>query len=115
MAKYGWHLICDAFNVKNDLLLDLTEIVEFLDHIVKLSDSTLMHREVVPFDGDGYTVVYTLSESHLSYHGWPEHGTFQLDVFTCSGNDLTRLRAHLVDALGEDNTDIQILRRTIHR
>lgn len=113
MAKYGWHIIADCFNVSKEYLTDINNVVEFLDELVKLSKSTIVDRTIVPFDGDGFTMVYTLSESHISYHGWPEFHSMQIDLFTCSGDDLKSVEAKIIELFPE--SEVTILPRTIVR
>ena len=49
------------------------------------------------FPGDGLTAVLILRESHAVIHTWPETGTVNLDIFSCT----SRLRAmDAVDELG---------------
>ena len=42
------------------------------------------------FPGTGQTCVLILAESHAVLHTWPETGTVNLDIFSCS----TRLKSH---------------------
>lgn len=41
---------------------------------------TLAHA----FDGGGLTCVLILAESHAVLHTWPETGTVNIDIFSCS-------------------------------
>lgn len=36
------------------------------------------------FSGGGLTCVFILSESHAALHTWPETGTVNIDIFSCS-------------------------------
>lgn len=36
------------------------------------------------FPGGGSTCVFVLSESHAALHTWPETGTVNIDIFSCS-------------------------------
>lgn len=47
------------------------------------------------FPGTGLTCVLILAESHAVIHTWPETGTVNVDIFSCS----TRLRS--LEAIGE--------------
>ena len=47
------------------------------------------------FPGTGLTCVLILAESHAVLHTWPETGTVNLDIFSCS----TRLES--LDAIAE--------------
>lgn len=49
------------------------------------------------FPGAGLTCVLILAESHAVLHTWPETGTVNLDIFSCS----TRLKSRAaIEALG---------------
>ena len=49
------------------------------------------------FPGAGLTCVLILSESHAVLHTWPETGTVNIDIFSCS----TRLKSlAAIEALG---------------
>lgn len=68
------------------------------------------------FPGAGLTSVLILAESHAILHTWPETGTVNLDIFSCS----TRLKslaaiAELGRSLGATSTSVQeILRADGH-
>lgn len=50
--------------------------------------------------------MFTLSESHMSIHTWPEYGSCAIDFYNCgeTSNDNCRLvRNHLKNVLGENN------------
>ena len=50
--------------------------------------------------------MFTLSESHMSIHTWPEHGSCAIDFYNCgetSGDNCKKLRNHLTNILGEKN------------
>ena len=36
------------------------------------------------FEPQGVSIVFLLSESHLSLHTWPENGKISLDLFSCN-------------------------------
>ena len=64
------------------------------------------------FPGTGLTCVLILAESHAVLHTWPETGTVNLDIFSCS----TRLRslaaiAQLKQSLGANSVTIQEIPR----
>ena len=64
------------------------------------------------FPGAGLTCVLILSESHAVLHTWPETGTVNIDIFSCS----TRLKslaaiAELGRSLGATNVSVQEIPR----
>jgi S-adenosylmethionine decarboxylase proenzyme len=73
-------------------------------HVVQTSSHT--------FPGAGLTSVLILRESHAVLHTWPETGTVNLDIFSCS----TRLKSlEAIDALkrclGARRVSVQEIRR----
>lgn len=52
--------------------------------------ATIVEQVSHVFPGAGTTCVLILAESHAVLHTWPETGTVNIDVFSCT----TRLRSH---------------------
>ena len=65
--------------------------VSALEHAGATVVGTLAHG----FPGAGLTCVLILKESHAVIHTWPESGTVNVDIFSCS----TRLRS--LEAINE--------------
>jgi len=64
------------------------------------------------FPGTGLTCILILAESHAVLHTWPETGTVNIDIFSCS----TRLRslaaiAQLKQSFGATSVTIQEIPR----
>lgn len=82
-VSIGKHCICDIYNIDATLLHD----VKFLDRIcvggVESGKATIVKKGVHKFSPYGLTGFYVLSESHLSYHTYPEHNMIMVDAFTC--------------------------------
>lgn len=51
--------------------------------------ATVVHAHSHCFPGAGLTSVLILAESHAILHTWPETGTVNIDIFSCS----TRLKS----------------------
>ena len=59
--------------------------------------ATIVGESHHAFPGGGLTCVLILQESHAVLHTWPETGTVNIDIFSCS----SRLRSlAAIDALG---------------
>jgi S-adenosylmethionine decarboxylase len=59
--------------------------------------ATIVNACSTVFPGAGLTCVLILSESHAVLHTWPETGTVNIDIFSCS----TRLKSRAaIDELG---------------
>jgi S-adenosylmethionine decarboxylase len=61
--------------------------------------ATIVHRAMHAFPGIGMTCVLILTESHAVLHTWPETGTVNIDIFSCSPR-LKSLAA--IDELGRE-------------
>ncbi|ORZ39174.1 S-adenosyl-L-methionine-dependent methyltransferase [Catenaria anguillulae PL171] len=81
----GKHHMVDMYGVNVDkirFLEDSAMLPEVSDFIAK-AGLTLLDYSAYHFDCGGITAVFLLSESHVSFHSWPEHGFVALDVYTC--------------------------------
>jgi S-adenosylmethionine decarboxylase proenzyme len=59
--------------------------------------ATIVRTCSAVFPGSGLTCVLILSESHAVLHTWPETGTVNIDIFSCS----TRLKSRAaIEELG---------------
>jgi S-adenosylmethionine decarboxylase proenzyme len=87
----GKHIIVDMFNVSLDKLHNINCDSEkkenwayFMNECFKNANINCLNTSWNDFNNNGsFTVIYLLTESHLSIHTWPEHNYVALDVFTC--------------------------------
>ncbi len=80
----GKHLICDIKNIKNHKLLNsLEELKEMFDYICKTYDYNILNKSEYIFTPQGITIIYMLSESHISIHTFPEKNYADMDIYTC--------------------------------
>ncbi len=71
------------------------EISETFAAALEAAGATILQAASHTFPGAGLTCVLILSESHAVLHTWPETGTVNLDIFSCS----TRLKS--LEAIAE--------------
>ena len=71
------------------------EIVATFVAALERAGATVVGTLAHGFPGAGLTCVLILTESHAVIHTWPESGTVNIDIFSCS----TRLRS--LEAIGE--------------
>ena len=87
-SSSGKHLICDIKNIKNQCLLnDVEQLKQVFDYICEKYNYNVLHKVQHLFDPQGITILYMLSESHLSIHTFPEKGYAALDLYTCREYD----------------------------
>lgn len=80
----GKHMICDMKDIKNvQLLNDPQKIKEILNTICTKYNYTILQTTEHIFEPQGFTILYLLSESHISIHTFPERNYFALDIYTC--------------------------------
>jgi S-adenosylmethionine decarboxylase proenzyme len=84
----GKHMICDIKGIKNLTLLgNMAEIQKLLDNICDKYEYVVLNKVVHQFDPIGITVLYLLSESHISIHTFPEKNYLAFDIYTCRQYD----------------------------
>ena len=81
----GKHLIADIYNINNVELLSTVEGVKpLLDMIVKIGKLNVLGEIKHQFQPKGATILYLLSESHLSIHTYPEKNYVAIDLYCCN-------------------------------
>ena len=80
----GKHLICDIKNIKNHNLLNSLEGLKIMfDNICSIYDFNILNKAEYQFTPQGITIIYMLSESHISIHTFPEKNYAAMDIYTC--------------------------------
>jgi S-adenosylmethionine decarboxylase proenzyme len=79
----GVHFHLDFSDCQANNLNDLPQIVSILKEAAIKAGATIVGEVAVPFQPQGVTGVIVLSESHISFHSFPEVKYIALDVFTC--------------------------------
>jgi S-adenosylmethionine decarboxylase len=81
-------MICDIKEIKNYELLNNSEKIKtLLDNICEKYNYTILNKIEHQFQPQGLTMLYLLSESHISIHTFPEREYFALDIYTCRHYD----------------------------
>lgn len=92
----GRHIILDLYDVsiENLTILNSTDTTkglwdEYINRWFTESKVTCLGQLWHDFDKSGaFTVLYLLSESHMSIHTWPERRYVAIDLFTCGDCDV---------------------------
>jgi S-adenosylmethionine decarboxylase proenzyme len=80
----GKHMICDFKEIENLYLLNSAdELVKLLKQICKVNDFTVLKEIYYEFTPIGCSIIFLLSESHLSIHTFPEKKHMSFDIYTC--------------------------------
>ena len=81
--RLGSIFMIDIKNIEYQKLNDMSTIKKLFNLICEYYKLSVVAISEKQFEPHGITVVYTLSESHLSIHTWPEKGKCCIDLFTC--------------------------------
>lgn len=84
----GKILVVEGYMEKDQesVLNDLYGMMRVLQKIIQECNLTILNVSHHVFQPQGLTILYLLSESHVSIHTWPEHGRFAMDVYSCRDN-----------------------------
>lgn len=80
----GVHYLVDFEGVPFNKLNNLDYLKEIFSKALEISKMTIISSNFHHFKPQGLTGIYLLSESHLSFHTWPERSQFSLDLYSCS-------------------------------
>ncbi len=81
MLKVGEHITIDFLGVKKDYAPSFYEKIIY--KIAKSAKVQILNVSSHKFEPQGFTLVALLSESHMSFHTFPERGVISFDFFTC--------------------------------
>jgi len=100
----GKHMICDFKNIKNtELLNNLSRLNNVLKEICKTYNFQILNEIQHSFQPIGYSIIFLLSESHISIHTFPEKNHMAFDIYTCreykDNNDYLNIFNFLLDTL----------------
>lgn len=83
----GVHYLLDIEAIDFKILNDKDFLDKTCKETIKIGTMILIDSKVHQFKPQGLTGIYLLSESHLSFHTWPEKGCISLDFYTCGNLD----------------------------
>jgi len=93
--------------------MDSDALYDATGQAVRKAGLTVLNEAYYKFSPYGATFFFLLSESHASFHTWPEHGYCAVDLFTCNLSlDLTALVDELKDILGAASCSLRVIDRT---
>lgn len=83
-SSSGKHLICDIKKIKNTKSLnDINDLTQLLKDICKQHKFDILKEIYHQFEPIGCSILFLLSESHISIHTFPEKNHMSLDLYTC--------------------------------
>ena len=104
----GKHMICDIKNIKNTNLLNNAEnLKKILKHICAKFDFNVLGELKHIFTPEGCSIIFLLSESHMTIHTFPERKYIAFDIYTCrqyeDDSDYTQIYNYLLKELDADS------------
>lgn len=80
----GKHMVCDIRNIQNiELLNDCEQLKKILKTICDVFEYKILGELNYQFNPEGCTILFLLSESHISIHTFPEKKYLAFDLYTC--------------------------------
>lgn len=95
----GKHVLVELNGCPNHLLNDADYIEKVFSTAVELAGAHVITKVAHRFEPYGVSIVFVLSESHLSIHTWPERGYAAVDMYTCGTSDPATACKYIVQEL----------------
>ena len=87
-AIAGRHVVLDLMGVSTHLFDDAEILLKWLEQTLIQAGFRVLGASSHSFHPHGATGVVLLSESHASFHTYPEHRYIAFDLFGCGAGDL---------------------------
>lgn len=94
MEDKVFHYVLDIVINDVSFLQDEVRLQKFFSEILSVTDLNVIGYLSQKFtaEGEGVTGLFLLSESHLSYHTYPQSHYISIDLYTCGSRCLSALR-----------------------
>ena len=111
-APDGYHLMLEFFGCDTAKIDSLPYLRQAMKSAVQTAGLTNLGSCFHQFHPHGVTGFTLLSQSHISFHTWPEYGYLVLDIFTCGPEEQAQQVAEvLLDRLGPCQVKRQVIRK----
>ena len=113
----GKHLVCDIKGIQNlDLLNSSKKLIEMLHNICEKYNFQILEKIHYDFVPEGCSILFLLSESHISIHSFPEKRHISFDLYTCREYENNKEYEELYDYLihfleASNNSNYKIIDR----
>ena len=91
---YGRHFIAQYYDCDHTAITNVKQLSSAMKQATVASGAHILGISDYTFEGNGYTMVLLLSESHATIHTYPEYHACFVDLFTCG----TKCSAEKFDA-----------------
>ncbi len=108
----GYHLMLEFFGCDTAKIDSLPFLRQAIKAAVQKAGLTNLGSRFHQFHPHGVTGFTLLSQSHISFHTWPEYGYLVLDIFTCGPEEQAQQVADvLLQRLGPCHVKRQMVRK----
>jgi S-adenosylmethionine decarboxylase len=107
----GNHLLLEVYDVEFSLINDGISLQNIMERGIKRAGMNILNVFQHCFYPQGLTIVFALSESHVSCHTWPEEGCIAIDVYTCGEGNPKLVALELLKYLNSENYSLRELYR----
>jgi S-adenosylmethionine decarboxylase len=109
-------MIADIKNIKNtDLLNDLEKLKKSMIQICNNYSFHILGEIEHRFTPEGCSIIFLLSESHMTIHTFPEKQYIAFDLYTCrnyaDNSEYIKIYEYLINILEANNSSLQIIDR----
>lgn len=96
----GKQIIIDVKNIESSKLKKVEDVQPLLEKIVEELKLNVVDKCSHQFEPHGATIIYLLSESHLSLHTFVDEGKLTIDLFSCNlGTEFDKIKKIICDYL----------------
>jgi S-adenosylmethionine decarboxylase proenzyme len=107
----GKHILLEVYDVEFNILNDGISLQKVMEDGIKRAEMTILNVFQHCFFPQGVTIVFALSESHVSCHTWPERGCIAIDAYTCGDGNPKLIALELLKYLDSDKYRIREIDR----
>ena len=113
----GKHMICDIRGIENSELINSSICLKnMLKNICDKYNFQILQEVDYEFTPQGCSILFLLSESHISIHTFPERKHMSLDLYTCreyeNDEEYKNIYVFLLETLSASNdSTLQIVER----
>jgi S-adenosylmethionine decarboxylase len=107
----GKHMVCDFKGIRNiELLNNCVELNKMLKQVCFDYGFQILSEVEHQFEPQGCSILFLLSESHLSIHTFPEKNHMSFDIYTCrqysDNREYDKIYQFVIDQLQASNNSV---------
>ena len=113
MKKFemGQHLLLEVYDCTFQQMNSCDFLLSIFTKAILKSEMTILNAFTHKFNPCGVTLIFALSESHVSCHTWPEKGCMSADFYTCGEKDPKIAAKYIIDNLYSEDYRIRVVKR----